>query len=204
MHILSSMLCVKRTEVSLGDWGGDPFKKRPGMDQYLGLRVRLALSDGAIMEGQIMEVNEATQTLLLSGVTCENSGHITRYPGLLEVFGSDICELEVLPTSSEAIHLSNLLAPIRSSFGAGCRNGPTRSPVKDNDVGNIDLRLMEPLRSSTGARSRNGSPRKAAKNSWNADDVRKIKSEEFDFQANLRLFDKQKVFSEIKVLIIDA
>lgn len=36
---------------------------------------------------------------------------------------------------------------------------------------------------------------------WAGEDVNDFKEEEFDFQANLNMFDKEKVFAEIRVLV---
>ncbi|KAG9293737.1 hypothetical protein G9A89_019074 [Geosiphon pyriformis] len=47
---------------------------------------------------------------------------------------------------------------------------------------------------------RNGRRRRPIKHEWAGEDVNEFKSEEFDFQGNLDLFDKEKVFAEIREL----
>jgi hypothetical protein len=49
-------------------------------------------------------------------------------------------------------------------------------------------------------KSKHSTPQKTPKKDadWSRDDVRRYKTEEFDFQANLGLFDKKKIFQEIQ------
>lgn len=71
------------------------------------------------------------------------------------------------------------------------------------DIVNIDFIQEEPIRAPT-ALSAAASPKSSSRNQknsdWAKDDIRKIKQEDFDFQSNLKLFNKQQIFSEIQVI----
>lgn len=127
------------------------------LSSFEGLAVRLDLADGAQMEGIISTVDESSQLITLSNVSCLHNGSQKRFPGLMEVFGADICNIELLSAPS-----------------------PPVIP-----------RPKTPLSVKKG--------KSGQKEGWAADDVRAIKSQDFDFASNLQRFDKQKIFSEIQV-----
>lgn len=139
------------------------------MEEFLGLPVSLDLADGSVIEGVIQEIDEARQVLILSGATSlrgdQNGREVSVIPGRLEIFGSDILNIE-----------------LQDIF-----------PVAPSDT----------KKKASVVASNKGSPlKKAAGMEWAKDDIRKIKSEDFDFQSNLKLFDKKQIFSEIKVKIL--
>lgn len=111
------------------------------------------------MEGFITKLDETSQVLTLKDVVCENGGEAKRFPGLLEVFGSDIRSLEALPQIQEED--SNL--PSTTS---------TPSKNKKKLMGGKALTREE---------------------------IKQIKSEDFDFESSLKRFDKQQIFADIQV-----
>lgn len=129
------------------------------MESFVGMRVRLDLLDGAVMEGLIGSLDEGKQLLTLSEVICQQpDGQQIRFPGLLEVFGSDICNIELLPSTTVAVSPSEINRPVSTT-----------------------------------------SIKKKGATAWASDDVRAIKAaQDFDFQASLGLFDKSRVFGEIR------
>lgn len=134
------------------------------MDSFVGLLVALELRDGAQMEGVIVGLDEPRQLITLSDVRCTNHGTTVKYSGLLEVYGGDITNIEVIKSPASARPVSPQVPP-----------SPSRSQ----------------------GRSRKG--KRTGVDGWQNDDVRSVKSIDFDFQSNLQLFDKKKVFSEIQV-----
>jgi len=145
------------------------------MESFLGMRVRLELLDGAEMEGLIRSLDDAGQLITLADVAClQADGRLTRFPGLLEVFGADIRNLELLGGSTG----SNVLpsAAIKNSDSRHLQSNPN------------------PAQSSR--RSKGHAP---ALQPWAQDDARSIRSQDdFDFSASLSLFDKSRVFADLR------
>lgn len=130
------------------------------MESFLGYRVRLDLRDGASMEGIIDGLDEPGQLITLSEVTCRTDGKVSKFPGLLEVFGGDVVNLEILPE------------PVKTP------GSKKSSPMKKKGLSKNDSWLAA-------SRSKK-------------DELAALKAEDFDFQANLQLFDKKKVFTQIR------
>lgn len=158
------------------------------MESFLGFRVRLDLQDGALMEGIISSLDEPRQLITLSDVTCCNAGKTSKFPGLLEVYGGDVVNLEILPSAKKKDTgpmdiKKNLSRPDSSASRPDGRPGshpvsPFDSPAK-NSGKNAWLAASGPGRSKK-------------------EDLAALKKEDFDFQGNLQLFDKQAIFSQIQ------
>lgn len=134
------------------------------------------------------------------------AGDLERYP-LLELSAEDISDIEIVQD-----HPTAPSSPPPPAIG----RPPARDLPRPRQAGRSSDRgaaaaaaaLPEPDEGRRGHGSNGSTPRKGggsgnrhslgAASEWSRDDVRRYKDEDFDFQANLNLFNKAKIFSEIQ------
>ncbi|OLL26006.1 Enhancer of mRNA-decapping protein 3 [Neolecta irregularis DAH-3] len=162
---------------------------------FIGFGATLSLRDGAQVKGKIRDVDPASQTLYLDDVNIH-------YVGPYKFRGSDILDLSMFHIETPR----SLDSPTPTRPTLTNTANPSKSPDQQFSKTNLESTQFRPRtapqqqRKKTGARK---TPRKAQipsdSEQWAHDDVENIlKAPDFDFESNLELFDKQKVFNDIR------
>ncbi|KAI8975468.1 YjeF N-terminal domain-containing protein [Mycotypha africana] len=191
-------------------------------DTFIGSKVSVLLQSGIKLEGTISCVEPSTQLMTLKNVSLLLPGQKPLQAPVYGVYGKDIKDLQVLsaPLQSqqqkqqqqrqrEPILDNHLLEDIpppkpRDESSAKTLETPMRSasaskPIRDNNYKKSKQQTAQyhsqPLYSRKKTfKDSNGN----TNNDWAKENVEIFKEEEFDFQKNLNLFDKEKVFAEIR------
>ncbi|ORX52451.1 YjeF N-terminal domain-like protein [Hesseltinella vesiculosa] len=195
-------------------------------DSFIGCHVALSLLSGVRLDGCVAHIDPLTQQMTLREVTIYFPGqqqpHQTPIYG---VVGKDIADLEIL-ANPPAINIPSNKTQTTASPPARQPPPPTTSQssttfVEHTQNGHVSPILDQLLLDSPRASRSPVAPRSRAKpkpskstsaatdrrrnrqrqpeaNDWAGEDVKEYLQEEFDFQANLDMFDKAKVFAEIR------
>ncbi|OAD04020.1 hypothetical protein MUCCIDRAFT_163539 [Mucor lusitanicus CBS 277.49] len=167
-------------------------------EAFLGLKVSVLLQTGVKLEGTVSHIEPTTQQMTLKDV--------------YGVVGKDIKDLQVLsaapPPPVSQPQQPPIVNPnmIRSLDNHLLENLPPPTPQQQH----YSEKILTPVKSvSKNRKSRQPQPspsqppsqqayRKRNSDGWAGEDVDIFREEEFDFQKNLDMFDKAKVFAEIR------
>lgn len=150
--------------------------------EFIGWQVQLTTKSGSVISGQVSEVNDSDSRLTLTDATIVLRGK-SRQVELVSVQGEDIAELKVVSESStkEMMMMSKVPTNSYTSDPAIVHAKPSTGAMRTQQQPSVP-----------------SSPSTAIKNPWAFEDVKEIKKTDFDFQSNLLMFDKKKVFEELK------
>lgn len=140
-------------------------------NEFLGWKVRVTTKSKSVIEGVVTEVDDVDCRLSLTDALV-SIGNKSRQVELVSVQGEDIVSLDVV---SSGVVSPSTSASISASTGSN-------SNIVDPAIVRTSTRSDPALK----------------KNPWAGDNVRDLKKTEFDFQANLQMFDKKKAFEELK------
>ncbi|KAF1798420.1 YjeF N-terminal domain-containing protein [Mucor lusitanicus] len=160
-------------------------------EAFLGLKVSVLLQTGVKLEGTVSHIEPTTQQMTLKDVTLFFAGQPPHYTPVYGVVGKDIKDLQVLSAAPPP--------PVSQ---------PQQPPiVNPNMIRSLDNHLLENLPPPTPQQQHYSEKvippsqqayRKRNSDGWAGEDVDIFREEEFDFQKNLDMFDKAKVFAEIR------
>ncbi|AMD20624.1 HDL120Wp [Eremothecium sinecaudum] len=161
------------------------------MSQFQGFKVQVELRDGKLITGYISKCN--SKSLTLQDVEFSDGG----ISQIFKVKSSRLRDLKVIgvpKTSKKWLcnngNGSNITTTVETN---GTNNNNDNSSRCSISSGNIDVNTEY---SPTTGKSVTGNKQDS---SWEYDeDLDKLKNEEFDFQSNLRMFNKQDVFAKLK------
>ncbi|KAI8142950.1 YjeF N-terminal domain-containing protein [Fennellomyces sp. T-0311] len=150
-------------------------------EAFLGLMIKVQLHSGLNLQGTVAHIDPATQQMTLKDVELTFPGQATHFTPVYGVYGNEIgdlqvCEKKPVPTVSKSCNAQ-------------------RKKVKPQKKNNTPVKSLS---SNTGRKQQQQQQRK--ENGWANQDVDGFREKEFDFQANLNMFDKKKVFAEIREL----
>ncbi|KAK4515395.1 RNA-dependent ATPase rok1 [Mucor velutinosus] len=182
-------------------------------EAFLGLKVSVLLQTGVKLEGTVSHIEPTTQQMTLKDVTLFFSGQPPHYTPVYGVVGKDITDLQVLaaavPTSQPQQSPTVNPNMIQSLDNHLLENLPPPIPQQQQQQ-QYSEKILTPVKSvSKNRKSRQPQPsasqqpsqqayRKRNSDGWAGEDVDIFREEEFDFQKNLDMFDKAKVFAEIR------
>ncbi|KAI8374378.1 YjeF N-terminal domain-containing protein [Radiomyces spectabilis] len=196
-------------------------------DSFIGVRVAVTLHSGLRLDGTVSHIDTTTQQMTLNDVNLHFPGLASHRTPIYGVVGTDIKDLEVLPSEKPASPVpaqppTQTLTPtarvtksldtktVPSGKKTKATNSNAKTPRLSNQEPNSSRNIKAnrggiPTKSASDTMSRRQKqqlqppPRKNAKeNGWADESVDEFKEHEFDFQANLDMFDKKKVFAEIR------
>ncbi|KAI8974492.1 YjeF N-terminal domain-containing protein [Pilobolus umbonatus] len=150
-------------------------------EHFLGLRVSILLHSGMRLEGTVYQLEPTTQQMTLKEVTLYFFGLPPHSTPVYGVYGKDIKDLQLIPPTTD--------------------NTPTQQTTLDHSVLdplNTPTENKPTSRSNSYRNKKKTTRRKNVSDGWADEDVSIFKEEEFDFQKNLDMFDKAKVFAEIR------
>ncbi|CAO3615598.1 unnamed protein product [Mucor hiemalis] len=188
-------------------------------EAFLGLKVSVLLHSGMKLEGEVSQIEPLNQQMTLKDVTLFFFGQPPHHTPTYGVFGKDVKNLQVLSASN-----SNNVPP-QQPQRASTVSTTTTSTV--NHLDNHVLEQVPPpqvvqqkVLSPTKSLSKNRKPKQSnqqqyvfnrnnnnnngvnnkrnGNDGWAGEDVDIFREEEFDFQKNLNMFDKAKIFAEIR------
>ncbi|KAG2199825.1 hypothetical protein INT47_009438 [Mucor saturninus] len=168
-------------------------------EAFLGYKVSVLLHSGIKLEGVVSHIEPSTQQMTLKDVTLFLFGQAPFSTPLYGVVGKDIKDLQIISTPSSTTQQQQ--PPIQ-------QQQQTYTPL-DNHVLEqdpppplvIQAKILTPSKSKS--RKIKQAPLRTNKrqipaDGWAGEDVNIFREEEFDFQKNLDMFDKAKVFAEIR------
>ncbi|KAL9545042.1 hypothetical protein MBANPS3_007329 [Mucor bainieri] len=188
-------------------------------EAFLGLRVSVLLQTGVKLEGTVSHIEPTTQQMTLKDVTLFFAGQPPHYTPVYGVVGKEIKDLQVLSAAAPSSQPQQppIINPnmIRSLDNHLLENLPPPTPQQptpqqQQQQQHYSEKILTPMKSvSKNRKSRQPQPspsqqpsqqayRKRNSDGWAGEDVDVFREEEFDFQKNLDMFDKAKVFAEIR------
>lgn len=193
-------------------------------EAFLGLKVSVVLHSGMKIEGEVSHIEPLTQQMTLKDVTLFFFGQPPHHTPTYGVFGKDVKDLQVLSASNSNIvppQQSQQRAPTATATTTTARyldnhvleqapppqvnqqkvlSPPTKSLSKSNrKQKQQNQQQYASNRSNNNNYTNNGFDNKRNGNDgWAGEDVDGFIEEEFDFQKNLNMFDKAKIFAEIR------
>ncbi|KAI7899238.1 YjeF N-terminal domain-containing protein [Cokeromyces recurvatus] len=152
-------------------------------EAYSGLKVFVLLHSGIKLDGIVSQVFPSSHQMTLKDVTLHIPGQLPHFTPIYGVIGKDIKDLQVLapttPNVQQTLPIDNhILDQIPSSH----------PPTKTVTTIKSTSKTRKTKQQTNNCRKKNG---------WAGEDVNIFREEEFDFQKNLDMFDKAKVFAEI-------
>ncbi|CAO3701142.1 unnamed protein product [Rhizopus stolonifer] len=153
-------------------------------ERFLGLKVSVLLHSGAKIEGTFCSIEPNTQQLTLRDVTLYFFGQPPHHAPIHGIYGKDIKDLHTDPLQQAELSQEALL-PI-NKFVSTSKNKKKKQQHQQQH------------QQQQQQQHRNN--RKNISESWANKDVSSYREKEFDFQKNLNMFDKAKVFAEIREL----
>ncbi|KAG1474701.1 hypothetical protein G6F56_000190 [Rhizopus delemar] len=154
-------------------------------ERFLGLKVSVLLHSGAKIEGVFCSIEPNTQQLTLRDVTLYFFGQPPHHAPIHGIYGKDIKDLHTDPLQ-QAEQSQEALLPVNKSVST-FKNKKKKQQYQQHQQQQQQQHQHSP---------RNN--RKNTSESWANKDVSSYREEEFDFQKNLNMFDKAKVFAEIR------
>ncbi|KAI9307528.1 YjeF N-terminal domain-containing protein [Cunninghamella echinulata] len=149
---------------------------------FIGFHVSLLLHSGIKLDGIVAHIDPFTQQMTLHDVTLHFPGQISHSTPLYGVVGQDIADLQIVSNKN------NTSLQSHTNINQTITN--TSPQILNQQVDHFK---------DTPSDTNNNYQRKQTEiNGWANEDVKGFIEEEFDFQANLNMFDKAKVFAEIK------
>ncbi|KAL7318784.1 enhancer of mRNA decapping [Mucor circinelloides] len=181
-------------------------------EAFLGLKVSVLLQSGVKLEGTVSHIEPTTQQMTLKDVTLFFFGQPPHYTPVYGVVGKDIKDLQVLSAPSSQPQQQPTVNPnmIRSLDNHLLENLPPPTPQHQQQQQQYSEKILTPVKSvSKNRKIKQPQPsqtqqqsqqayRKRNSDGWAGEDVDIFREEEFDFQKNLDMFDKAKVFAEIR------
>ncbi|KAI7867558.1 YjeF N-terminal domain-containing protein [Spinellus fusiger] len=190
-------------------------------EAFLGLKVSLSLHSGIHIDGTVAHIEPETHQMTLHDVSLLFPGQPPLATPIYGVVGSDIKDLLVV--STPATHSGPAQAtpptlPPHGSLSSGRSTAEHYAPstaessvasprqerqtyVHERDGRSRKTKSTHVPSQSTSTpqrRTKSVQRRCEKENGWAEEDVEGFRKEEFDFQANLSMFDKEKVFAEIR------
>ncbi|KAI7873142.1 YjeF N-terminal domain-containing protein [Mucor mucedo] len=154
-------------------------------EAFLGYKVSVLLHSGIKLEGVVSHIEPSTQQMTLKDVTLFLFGQAPFSTPLYGVVGKDIKDLQIISTPSSTTQQQQP-PPIQQQQQAYT---PLDNHVLEQDPPPPLVIQAKVARNSTSYGPSDG---------WAGEDVNIFREEEFDFQKNLDMFDKAKVFAEIR------
>ncbi|AAS52636.2 AEL049Wp [Eremothecium gossypii ATCC 10895] len=154
------------------------------MSQFQGFKVQVELKDGKVITGTISKCN--SKSLTLQDVAFSDGG----ISQLFKVKASRLRDLKVTgaPKGGKKWLANNAANGSPSNGAQSGGNGGTQSPGSGEEA------------AADGRSSSSSHGQHSGKDAtWeHDDDLERLKNEDFDFQSNLRMFNKQDVFAKLK------
>ncbi|GAA5805557.1 hypothetical protein HPULCUR_011076 [Helicostylum pulchrum] len=164
-------------------------------EAFLGLKVSVLLHSGIKLEGVVSQLEPSNQQMTLKDVTLFFFGQPPHRTPIYGVVGKDIKDLQVMNTPSATATPPSSTTTIQPSpldhHVLEQDPPPKVTPVKSVSK---TRKLKQPSRNS----NNNNNNNRKTMDGWAGEDVNIFIKEEFDFQKNLDMFDKAKVFAEIR------
>ncbi|KAI9310956.1 YjeF N-terminal domain-containing protein [Dichotomocladium elegans] len=152
-------------------------------EAFIGFVVSVSLQSGLKLTGTVAHIEPASQQMTLKDVELQFPNQPVFYTSVYGVFGTDIVDLQVVSQAAAA---------------AGTKPAVTRSIARDVPHQKDDQPPTITIQQQGGSRQHDGKQSQQNNNGWADEDVNGFIEKEFDFQANLNMFDKKKVFAEIQ------
>ncbi|ORY99843.1 YjeF N-terminal domain-containing protein [Syncephalastrum racemosum] len=151
-------------------------------EAFIGMAIIVQLKSGLQASGVVSEVDPATQLLTLENVDLGFPGQSSTYfTPLFGVMGADVDDLQVKPTRRSG------------------KPTPSRSTEREKNARKQQLQQQKKSTSSSTRRSKQPQQSQSYQDrGWAGEDVDGFREKEFDFQANLDMFDKKKIFDQIR------
>ncbi|CDS07328.1 hypothetical protein LRAMOSA01277 [Lichtheimia ramosa] len=172
-------------------------------EAFLGLVISLQLHSGLELTGTVAHIEPTTQQMTLKEAQLLFPGQPPHFTSVYGVSGKDIADLQVVskPTADQQVQPTKTSNSTSKKQQASSINHERVS--NDNNQRTRQKKNNTPKRSASARKARqqqqqNG--KNVSSNGWADEDVDGFKEKEFDFQANLSMFDKEKVFAEIREL----
>ncbi|OAD66284.1 hypothetical protein PHYBLDRAFT_160636 [Phycomyces blakesleeanus NRRL 1555(-)] len=172
---------------------------------FIGLRVSLALHSGVLIDGTVAHIEPSTHQMTLHDVSLMFAGQPALKTPIYGVIGSDIKDLQVISRHEAAPPSTQPPVVTKSTNPHQSRSVETSAPPPKPEV-HIEQATEARKKNNEPSQSVSNTPRRTKKsncrpekdNGWAEEDVEGFRKKEFDFQANLNMFDKEKVFAEIR------
>ncbi|KAI9357465.1 YjeF N-terminal domain-containing protein [Pilaira anomala] len=180
-------------------------------ESFLGVKVLVLLHSGIKLEGVVSHIEPSNQQMTLKDVTLFIFGQPPHRTPIYGVVGKDIKDLQVISSSSSSSSSSALSAvPAPAAAAASSSSAASMQPLPlDHHVLEQDpppkvtpvksvsktRKMKQPTRINN---NNNNNNNRRTMDGWAGEDVNIFIEEEFDFQKNLDMFDKAKVFAEIR------
>ncbi|KAI9024416.1 YjeF N-terminal domain-containing protein [Phycomyces nitens] len=181
-------------------------------EEFIGLRVSLTLHSGVLIDGTVAEIAPSTHQMTLHKVSLVFPGQPALETPIYGVVGKDIKDLQVVsrhvapppsvepplvqpavPIRSPGVHQSKSLETSTPFAGQETPREPREGRAKKNPKNEPSQSV-----SNTPRRSKKSNSKPEKDHGWAEEDVEEFRKKEFDFQANLSMFDKKRVFEEIR------
>ncbi|KAI7878294.1 YjeF N-terminal domain-like protein [Lichtheimia hyalospora FSU 10163] len=170
-------------------------------EAFLGLVISLQLHSGLKLTGTVAHIEPTTQQMTLKEAQLLFPGQPPHFTSVYGVSGKDIADLQVVskPMSNQQVEPSKTATTNGSSKK---QHTLTATQERVSNENNQRTRQKKNNRASSGRKQARAQPngKGVSSNGWADEDVDGFKEKEFDFQANLSMFDKEKVFAEIREL----
>ncbi|CEP17970.1 hypothetical protein [Parasitella parasitica] len=177
-------------------------------EAFLGLKVTVLLQSNVKLEGTVSHIEPSTQRMTLKDVTLFFPGQPPHHTFVYGIIGEDVKDLQVLSaaTNSQKLQTTVNSNMFRSLDNHILENLPPPTPQQRQqysekfavDTDTCEISIKKKTKQQPQQQQPQQSCRKRNSDGWAGEDVDIFREEEFDFQKNLDMFDKAKVFAEIR------
>ncbi|KAI9468084.1 MAG: YjeF N-terminal domain-containing protein [Benjaminiella poitrasii] len=162
---------------------------------FLGLKVSVLLHSGIKLDGVVSHIDPSSHQMTLNDVTLYILGQPPHFTPIYGVIGKDIKDLQVVSAPAASAAATTIADPAMTAQPTPAivdnhvlEQIPPPQPEKQQQQ---QQQLQQQQQQQMNyIRKKNGG--------WAGEDVNIFREEEFDFQKNLDMFDKAKVFAEIR------
>ncbi|KAI9261407.1 YjeF N-terminal domain-containing protein [Phascolomyces articulosus] len=190
-------------------------------ESFLGLVIAVQLHSGVKLSGTVAHIEPTSQQMTLKDVMLllvelMFPGQPPHLTSLYGVKGNEIADLQVIQKKADMSNTKKITTPASATIiptaSKSCNvsstttmnNSNRKKAVEKKSSNDRNNMPIKSLSSSTGRKQQQQQQQRIAavtaekENGWANQDVSGFKEKEFDFQANLSMFDKAKVFAEIR------
>ncbi|KAI9499411.1 YjeF N-terminal domain-containing protein [Zychaea mexicana] len=198
-------------------------------EAFLGLVIAVQLHSGLKLSGTVAHIEPASQQMTLKDVELEFPGQPPHFTSVYGVNGNEIVDLQVIQkktadkrktatsttTTATAKTTTTIVPKTSKSCNVQSTVSSSRKKTVEKKSSNDRVKSIQhkknnmPVKSLSSCRKQQQQQQQQQQripgitpkeNGWANEDVNGFREKEFDFQANLDMFDKAKVFAEIREL----